>query len=139
MRALMSSISVLKPVSGTFYRGIAAKTEDCAESYVKGKHSHWTAWSSMSKSIRRAFDFARGESARQFGGDEWHIALFVVECCEVYDFSKLSHYPDEEELVLQPNTDLEVIHFMEKTKSLTHRKTLQWIFLRAVTGSLTGR
>ena len=83
---------------------------------MAGKYSHWTAWSSMSRNIRRAFDFARGEAKRQFG-DQGHVALFTVECCSVYDFSKLSRYPHEEELVLQPNTDLKVVQCMEKNES----------------------
>ena len=114
MHALLSAIMVLKPVSGKFYRGIAAKAEDLHESYCKGKYSHWTAWSSMSRDIRRSFDFGRLESIGQFG-HPGHVALFCVECCSVYDFSKLSQFPEEEELILQPNTDLKVVQCMEKS------------------------
>ena len=83
---------------------------------MAGKYSHWTAWSSMSRDIRQAFDFARREAGRQFG-DQTHVALFTVECCSVYDFSKLSRFPHEEELVLQPNTDLKVVQCMEKNEA----------------------
>ena len=81
MRALLSAIIVLKP---------------------------------MSRDIRRAFDFGRLESIDQFG-NPGHVALFCVECCSVYDFSKLSQFPEEEELILQPNTDLKVVQCMEKS------------------------
>ena len=70
----------------------------------------------MTRDIRRAFDFARDEARRQFG-DQWAVALFVVQCCSVYDISKLSRYPEEEELVLPPNADLEVVNFLENTES----------------------
>ena len=82
-----------------------------------GKYSHWTGWSSMSRDIRQAFDFARRESIAQFG-HPGHVVLFVVECCSVYDFCKLSQYPDEEELILQPNTDLKVVQCMEQNAAI---------------------
>jgi hypothetical protein len=96
---LMNGLSKLPAFRGTTYRGIpVAELSIIQESYLEGVAIHWSAFTSTTTCLRVARNFAG------VGG-----IIFSIKCQTGRCVSDYSHFRDEAEIVLSPNSRFVVV------------------------------
>jgi len=107
----LTALHKITPVTATLYRGVGKEAVGAVPQYVEKRPIQWSGFTSTTPRLEKAMEFARD------GG--------VVFCMKVIygrDISMYSLFPEEEEIVLSPNSKFVVskavylrngIHFVE--------------------------
>jgi uracil DNA glycosylase len=97
LRVFLGAFDKLVKKKTTLYRGIF---KDLAKEYAQGSTITWWSVSSCTPNI---------DVARQFGGGAPGGTLFLIQAATAVPIMHLSAYQGEEEFVLAPGTQLEVV------------------------------
>ena len=90
------ALQQLPPYAGRLYRGIGVRFKE--QEYKKHEQVVWPAFSSASATRAVAQEFVKGDDG----------TLFFVNSCAARAISKLSRFPDEDEVLFRPNTVFEI-------------------------------
>ena len=108
LKLVLTALFRLPSVSRTVYRGV---TRDLSGDYTKGEIVTWWALSSCTSSLEVL-------KKDQFLGKTGTRTLFAIECTSGKDISRHSYYRRENEVLLLPARQLEVISCLEPATDL---------------------
>jgi len=107
----LTALQKITPVSATLYRGVGKDAVGVVPQYVVKRPIQWSGFTSTTSNMETAMEFARD------GG-----VIFCIKVIYGRNISLYSLFPDEEEIVLSPNSKFVVtkavylrngIHFIE--------------------------
>jgi hypothetical protein len=108
LKLVLTALSLLPSSSRSIYRGVK---KDLSEAYPKGKIFIWWGFSSCASCV----EVLENE---QFLGKTGTRTLFTIECLSGKDISQHSYYRSEEELLLLPARQFQVISCLEPAAGL---------------------
>ena len=94
---LIEAVAAVPNFCGTVYRGM--DTQPCPEFYAPGKTITWQQFSSASKQQQQACKFVKEVDPKQLYG-----SMFVIHVKTGKQVELLSQFPEEEEVLLKPNS-----------------------------------
>ena len=104
------ALGLLPPHKGKLYRGIGVRFNE--DSYQTGQRVCWPAFSSASATREVAEEFVEG-------GDG---TLFFLHCATARAISRYSQFPDEDEVLLRPNTTFTITSTLYRCRPPTDRR-----------------
>jgi hypothetical protein len=104
LRLLFNALFRLPPISRTVFRGVKL---DLSEQYLKGDTVFWWGFSSCTV----AMSVLKSE---QFLGKKDIRTMFTIECVNGKDICKYSYYSSEDEILLLPATQFQIIDSLDQ-------------------------
>ena len=108
LKLVLTALSRLPSSSQRVYRGVK---KDLSGEYTKGEKLIWWAFSSCALSV----EVLENE---QFLGKTGVRTLFTIECTSGKDVSRLSYYETEEEILLPPARQFQVVSSLQLASDL---------------------
>ena len=122
---VMSALRKLPRVTGrTLYRGVRGEVSLDKDHYCKGNVVMWPALSSTSPSVDTTKAFlAKGSRSGEATG-----TLFIIDKAWGYDIQPYSLFPDEEEILLEPERQFRVVSVLESSLTILNLEMLDTPF-----------
>lgn len=108
LKLFLTALSRLPSCSRRVYRGVK---KDLSSEYTKGEKFIWWAFSSCASSVEVLDN-------EQFLGKTGDRTLFTIECTSGKDISRLSYYETEEEILLPPARQFQVVSSLKLADDL---------------------
>ena len=117
----MTALRKLPRVTGrTLYRGVRGKMNLDKDHYYKGNVVMWPALSSTSPDMDTTKAFlAKGSKSGEATG-----TLFIIENAWGYNIQPYSLFPDEEEILLEPERQFRVVSVLEAALTIINLEML---------------
>ena len=109
---LQEAASTLPNYCGRVYRGIGSKMNP--STYANGSTITWQQFSSASKKQQQARKFLGVPTPLQLSG-----SMFVMDVKSGKEIEELSQFPEEEEVLLRPNTFFKVVRRVSDAQKRT--------------------
>ena len=104
IRCLLTTLRLLPPYTGELFRCIPAKLSDVQKHYTPGSLVRWNSFSSCTYNASAAWKFSDVEEP----------VFFAIHVEDGKQISRYSAYPDEREVLLEPNVVFRVLYMSRR-------------------------